>query len=497
LMIFVLDTMVRAQIIQPERFEIELKPFENYFEVISLKDEGLVIYRETDGRSKDGKKWQIIRLDADLKPTWEQEYYFPYAYDLVGYSSRNERFYLLFNNDKTGKKHLELFEFFGDDRPPEHYTIENLFAIHLTHFEVSDSAAIIGGYYNYRPVVMHYNLSNDKSIVLPGIYNNKTELIQIKVFANNSYSIIVTEQTKDKRNTLAIKSYDASGDMIINTTLDPPGGNNIIFGRIARTNSNTQLIAGTYSSRRSDYSRGLFIAYLDDTGKQNINYYNYGDFENFFNYMRAKRQKRVQDRITRKKIAGKKVKFNYRLMVHDIIKQGDKYLMLGEAFYPKYSHTYRSGNYANIDYSALGPGSTSLYLEGYRYTHAVVIGFDNKGRLLWDNSFEITDVISPTLDQYVNVGIEEDKIVLLYLYENEIRSKIIKNDEVLEGKELRSIELKFDDDITKNTDFEVGGLEKWHDNYFVAYGVQKIKNLRDTGVKLNRRVFFVNKLVYQ
>ena len=52
--------------------------------------------------------------------------------------------------------------------------------------------------------------------------------------------------------------------------------------------------------------------------------------------MRARRQERIENKIERKKINGKKIKFNYRLLVHDIIDHGDQYIMLGEAFYPKY-----------------------------------------------------------------------------------------------------------------------------------------------------------------
>lgn len=492
-----------GQVEQPKRFEYELKPFENYFDVLILGEKGLVLFRQTDERNKQGREWEIIYLDSDLNEVWTKKYYFAYEYTLTGYAENDEKFYFLFFNEKTGKKHLELFEFDLEGYSPRHLTIENLFAIQLSEFEVTDSAAILGGYYNYRPVLIHYSFEKALPKVLPGVYNNRSELVHLRIHEDNSYTVIMTERTSDKRYTLAVKTYDPGGDLVVNTLLQPEDGKHLIFGRVAKSDSDAQLVAGTYSERRSDYSRGLFIARLDTEGNQTINYYNYGDLENFFSYMKAKRQRRIKERIKRKKVKGKKIKFNYRLLVQEIIENEENgdYLMIGEAFYPKYSHVSRRNYnpyYPEISsFNYYSPNYGNLYLEGYRYTHAVVIGFDEKGKLEWDNSFEITDVLSPTLDQYVNAHVGNNKIVLLYQYENVIRSKIIQGEEVVEGKSFDDIKLKFEDDVADNSNFDVGGLEKWYGDYFITYGVQRIKNLKDAGVRMKRRVFFINKLVYR
>ena len=164
--------------------------------------------------------------------------------------------------------------------------------------------------------------------------------------------------------------------------------------------------------------------------------------------------------------------------------------MIGEAFYPKYGNGGYYGGFGRL------PNGQNLAFEGYKYTHAVIIAFDNNGKLQYDNSFEINDVLSYQLDQLVSVGIEQDKIILLYTYENVIRSKIIQRNEVIEGKAFNDIKLKFEDDIVRNNDSDIGGLKKWYDNYFFAYGVQKIKNLKDRNVDLNREVFYINKINY-
>ena len=173
-------------------------------------------------------------------------------------------------------------------------------------------------------------------------------------------------------------------------------------------------------------------------------------------------------------------------MIHDIIKMDDHFIMLGEAYYPKYSsYTSSSSFYTNPGTSSFGNRDSynSYNFAGYKYTHAVIIAFDKNGKVIWDNSFEINDVLSLTLEQFVHPNIQDDQIILLYNYENVIRSKIIRGSEILEGKSFNDIQLKFEDDVVNNNS-EFGGIEKWYGDAFYAFGVQKIKNLRDREVKL-------------
>jgi hypothetical protein len=484
-----------SQIEQPTRFEIGMGTFDRGFEIIALKDRGIVLYRQTNDRSGDGRTWQVIYLDNNLEMIWDKEYVLPFELELVGYAGNSRYFYLLFSNKKTNNKQFELYEFDFEGNSPSNYTITNLFPMYLSHFEVSDNAAILGGYLNYKPVVIHFGFSNQRPIVLPTIYNRNTEIIQVKVNNDNTITVLISERTQDNRITIAIKHFDKDGALLLSNALEPSEGNNFIFGRVAGDDSGAVLVAGTYSTTKSAYSRGIFISRLGQDGSENSNYYNYADLKNFFNYMKASREKRVRERIARKKIKGKKLRFNYRLLVHEIIDTEDGFIMLGEAFYPKYSSRGSMGYEAVLN--PMTGNYLGMYLEGYKYTHAVVIEFDEKGRIKWDNSFEITDVLTSNLNQFVNATVEGDNIVLLYLFENIIRSKIIQGDQVLEGKSYEDLRLKYENDQVRNSDVEFGGIEKWSDDTFVAYGVQRIRNMKDSGVDLNRRVFFVNKLIYK
>lgn len=498
---FFLFSSVQAQIDQPGRFEIELDTFEDEFYVLSGDEEGLLVYKPLNVYNGKDQLWKFIKLDTTLQVQWERDYYLDRTHIYRGYDFSGSSFSLLFQITERSSLDLmllQLDEFNGDT---SQHRIKNLVRLELDQFEMNPQAALIAGYYNTDPVVIHYDLLTRKSKVLPGIYGNKTELAHVRV-DNDFINILLTDRTYDNANTLTLKTYSPQGEYLDSYTFLPSQDVGLVFGRVAKLDIEGSLITGTYGNRKSEFSRGLFIAQHGGDDKQNILYYNYADLDNFFTYLKAKRQKRISDKITRKKIKGKKVKFNYRLLVHEIIKNGDEYIMVGEAFYPKYSSTYSGYNAMNSYDYGLNNYSRRNYLPssfaGYRYTHAVVIGFNQKGDILWDNSFQIDDVLSFQLEQFVHADVQEDKIVLLYLYENEIRTKIISGSEVVEGKLFNNMRLTFDDDVIndKSSFANVGGLEKWYAHTFYAYGVQKIKNLRDSGVKLNRKVFYINKLRY-
>jgi hypothetical protein len=109
---------------------------------------------------------------------------------------------------------------------------------------------------------------------------------------------------------------------------------------------------------------------------------------------------------------------------------------------------------------------------------------------LWDNSFEITDVKTFTLDQFVKLEVHPDKILLFYLFENEIRTKIIQGDQVLEGKARDPIKTLTANDVVRNTYDDK--LEYWYKDHLYAYGTQEIVNTASRSGR--RRVFYINKL---
>ena len=476
------------QVLQTNRYELPLEK-NDYYEVMPSQEDGIFLYRRL--LSTDDDKIEIIKLDTAFKVNWKGFLSVDKRTALVARRAVNGQFFLLFRRVDMKRNNMQLYAVSTSKGDYIKYDVKNFIPFATTEFQVTEKGALIGGYFNQVPVVLYFSFDSQRSKILPGLLNENGELTQIKTYPDGTFDVLISAVNFKKQQTVWIKNYDENGDLQSNFALEPEENKHLIFARAMKTEDNIQLIAGVYGGRNSDYSRGLFLASVGETGLQRLRYYNYGDLENFFNYMKANREKRVKERIERRKIKGKRIRFSYRFLVHEIVPYKNQYILLGEAFYPRYKSVEFSPGFFAGGPSNYGARNGRIF-DGYIYTHAVVMGFDQNGKLLWDNSFEINDVRTFTLEQFVKLEVQKDRIALLYLFENELRSKIIQDDQVLEGKTFEPIRTKTDE-IVKKDETELSKLDYWYQDFFYAYGIQEITN-PGTG---KRRVFFINKISCQ
>ncbi len=482
-----------GQITQSNRVEIPLFNNDAGFEIINAYGDGLFLLRRAALNNSDIV--DIIKLDTTFQQRWHGQIPISHKFILMGKKVERNLLYLLFRFQDTSKNNFELFVIDQMSGQYIKHIIKNFIPFAPNDFQVTEKAVLIGGYFNRVPVVIYFSFATEKTKVLPGLFNETGELTQVRTYADGSIDVLISGQNINGQKTIWVKNYDPDGDLLSNQALEPEENKSLIFARSIKTNNQLQLIAGVYGGRNTEYSRGMFIASIDPSGMQNIRYYNFGDLENFFKYMRARRELRVKSRIERRKIKGKKTRFNYRFLVHEIVPYNNQYILLGEAFYPRYitaDRSYHSGFFNPLRTQGYFTRDGRIF-DGYYYTHAVVMGFNNDGDLMWDNSFEISDVKTFTLEQFVKLEIQQDKIALLYLFEDELRTKIIKGNQVLEGKMSEPLKTKMDNDVVSQNTSNVSHLDYWYPQYFYAYGIQEISN----PLFGKRRVFFINKVSYK
>jgi len=484
---------VKAQLLQSARLEIPLLRDDGEYEIVPAHESGVFLYRRFTADNLD--QLEIFKLDTAFQQQWHGYLSIDKRSLIMGKRVENGKLYLLLKQQNLSRNNMTLFAIEEHTGNYVQYPIKNIIPFSPTEFQVTQEAAIIGGYFNRVPVVLHYSFTTEKSRLLPGLLNESGELTQVKTYDDGSFDVLISGKNFQRQQTIWIKNYDPTGELLRNYGLEPDENRNFLFARSLKTDNDMQVVAGVYGGRNPDYSKGLFIASIDPAGMQQVRYYNYGDLENFFKYMKAKREKRVKERIQRRKIKGKKIRFTYRFLVHELVPYNNQYVLLGEAFYPQYTTFDRSssGLFSPYAYASNGYFRDGRIFDGYNYTHAVVMGFDQKGNLLWDNSFEINDVKTFTLEQFVKLEVQQDKIALLYLYENELRSKIIQDNKVLEGKSFEPLKTNSETEIVKKESKDPGKLEYWYGDYFYAYGTQEIINPR-LG---KRKVFFINKVSYR
>jgi hypothetical protein len=482
-----------AQVEQLDRYELVVNENESEdFKVASLDEDGLLIYRLLE-EVGENNRLHLIKVDTALRESWQGYVGLGKNLAVSHVRVKNKTVYTLFKASNFITGNFQLLATHIETGVYKIYSIENFIPFNPTELIITDQGAMLGGYFNYRPLVLFFSFTTQRARVMPGFFNEPGELNQIKLNPDGSVDVIVSSRNYERKKSLWIRNYDAGGDLIKTTVIAPEDNKHLIFGRSAKMPNNTQVVAGVYGGRDSDYSRGLFVAEINPAGEYKTTYYNFGDLQNFFSYMKANRERRTKERIERRKIKGKKIRFSYRFMVHEVVPYGNQYVMLGEAFYPRYTYTSsRSGGFGYYGNPML---RSDRIFDGYQYTHAVIIGFDANGKLVWDNSFEINDVKTFELQQYVKIAPDRNRITLLYLHNNLIRSKTIQGNQVVEGKSADPMKTRYDFDLVKERDTQSSKLDYWYPNHFFASGVQVVRNqMRESAF---RKVFFINKLKYQ
>jgi hypothetical protein len=495
--LFVLSFFAGAfsQVSQVARFELPVEAGYESYRPVSAGKSGIVLFRNID--ASDGGQIHLIRLDTAFNETWKGLIHVEKNLLLLHSIVKDDLLFLLFKARNVVSGDFLIVTVSLDKGNYNSFIVKNLIPFSPSQFMVTKNAALIGGYFNYRPLVVYYNFTQQQSRILPGFFNEPGELNQVRTNEDGSIDIIVSGKNIERRNCLWLRNYDSEGNLIKTIVLQPEEKRHLIFGSSMQVSKGEQVVSGVYG-RYMEYSRGLFVSVVNEIGEYTIRYYNFAELQRFFNYMKAARERRVKNRIERRKIKGKKTKFNYRLLVHELIPYKDQYILVGEAFYPHYSQSssssFRTFSYATRSSPALY--RDGLIFDGYQYTHAVVIGFDKNGKLLWDNSFEINDVRTMQLQQFIKVQPEKDRIVLLYLFQNALRSKIIKDSEVIEGKMVEDLEEKTPKGIPKVKSIETSRLDYWYDSYFYVYGTETLNSgLADN--KPKPRVFFINKIIHK
>ncbi len=73
-------------------------------------------------------------------------------------------------------------------------------------FTVTDSAAIMGGYYNRVPVVTHFSFRTHKSRILPGLLNESGDLTQVKTYPNGNFDVLIAAKNFNGQKTIWLKT---------------------------------------------------------------------------------------------------------------------------------------------------------------------------------------------------------------------------------------------------------------------------------------------------
>ena len=483
LILFSIPIVSFAQLEYTARIEFKTSSSaEEEFDVLPLSKDGLLVTHRKD-EFFGPEKWTFSRYDSTLKERWKIEHKLENeAKPIRSFHNQNYLFWLFKDSDRSEKFIILRIDLAHGDI--DTFKGNLLSEVDISHFRVLGNTALIGGYFDSKPVVMTFSFFDKTIKTLPYLFLNHTEINNLEIDEARNEIIVVLYSLHKRKCQLTLKHYSYDGKLlrILNPTFEQDNG--LISGKIISLSDNNSLLVGNYSDGCTQYSQGIYFSRIQDTNLDTIQWVDFSQFENFFNYLNPKRKQRIVSRINKQKQSGKEPKFRYKLVVHDIIETPTEYIFTAEIYYPAYtSNTVPMMNSAR----------RTAESQSYHYTHAFVCGFDkNTGKLNWDNCIGLEDVETRKPIEITQITQQEGRLILAYPSKGKIKTEVIEQNRVL--REIEAFEIKTPVATEKVTDNEDEQLAAWYDNNFLLFGYQKVTEEKNSGDK--REVFSISKVKY-
>lgn len=467
------------------RIEIEIQPGQNQPSLVPVGELGFILFEISKEKQAGQVKLYFSKYSTDLDLEWKTSINLTKRLELTEHDFFENFLYLIFHDELN--QEIQVLKIRPESGHFESHTFKSLKRIEIHDFTVLNDKVYLSGSLKHIPVVLKLDPVTNYARILPTTFKGREIEIQ-EIFTDENkqqVSIIISTQRRNN-NSIIIRTYDDRGGVSEDIVLDPPQQYDFLNGKFFQLDNGEKIIIGTFAYRASVHSQGFYIAKFQGDELKYRKYHSFTDLENFFSFLDEKGRLKKESMIKKKKSKGKDLRIQYRLLVHDVIIQGDQYVMIGEAYYPEYV----SNSYSDF-FTSYSRKPGDFIFDGYHFTHAVIAGFDNQGALIWDNTFNIHDYKSFDLKRRVKVNTNKQSqdIVLLYALEGMIHKLVINKGQIIQQND--QLELAAPNDLVKQSD--LGQAEYWYDNYFIAWGYQKLIKSQEVGQR-KRNIFYINKM---
>lgn len=267
--------------------------------------------------------------------------------------------------------------------------------------------------------------------------------------------------------------------------------NNLVSFTAYKKASGDYLVIGEYSGKSVSRSEGLYSAIITSSGQvKTIHYHNYLKIPHFLDYMSDKRAAKIEKKVAKKEKKGKELTYQFNVMKHDIIFDGEDYIFVGEFYHPTF-RTERESYTTTVNGQTVTRYRTVSVFDGYQYTHALATSFSEEAQLKWSNVFDMYLAYKPMSPiKFITAELIDKKLKLLYTTGSNIHSKTLKGGSIVKNEDISFLSTENDSDKIKYT---VGStIKHWYGNKFLNYGFQKIKNEGAKAGHKKRKVYFIN-----
>jgi hypothetical protein len=491
---------------QPLRIEIPAKSDNETYRVIPCDSTGIILFfKSLETVDETRTRWYFSFYDHDLQSTWVKSVPILSTLDFRSSVLSHDTLTLLFTGAGKNRGSEPSIQILRVMLNKGTFILNS--AVIPTNTEVPFFGAARGmAWLGLQPKsdpgkLLFLNLARGSMQQFPlGVGNYIVMRWMAAEPSGEHVRAVVSRQVTKKVWEHYLVTYDTLGK-ISNEVLISPGSNgyDLTNFEVCRRENGSEILFGAYAIPSSgsgqkmkvvEASSGLFSARIENGVQKEILFANYLELKSVNNLLSEK------DILSLKKKALKKSRnlgeysLDFTMVLHKVKPWKTGFLLLAEFYYPQ----YRTENYTDFDYYGRPYSNSYSVFDGYKYTNALVAGFDGNGKVLWDNTLEIRNLVSFELDPKVTLFPSGDEQVLAYLSDGKIASKIIREGSVVEKLDFSPVDMMYSND--KLLAETRSRMVPWYGDYFLCYGYQEIKNIALD--KNNKRlVFYLNKIRFE
>jgi len=495
-----------AQIEHNGRFEMDFDWRNDAPFAISTEEQGFLLVQSL--LASQGKEYPLVisQMDTDLKLVWEDSIKVQREFRLLGYHYTNNKTYLLLQNSPAQTK-VKVLVIDNQSRQIISHEAKDLLEIEIEEFEVVQNSAVIGGYHDGRPVVMAYDLENDKIRTLPNVFKNDSKLIEVKVNKDGlTFNVLVSQFNLARDKTIIVNTYDYLGNPVRDYELLTKPEYSLINGISSSINDISQVVTGLYGFKSDSNPAGIYINHVDRVGEQSMQYLSFGELNHFFSYLGEKKAEKYRKKALNAKKAGKEVRYRVHPLLSELMEDDDHYVFFGEFIkgfthiddinsrYGGYDGVGRNYNYRGINNYNDPLSNNSLGNMGtfdFEFSHAYTLVMDKQGQILWDDWAEIDKEMNGMPVNMGELQWLDNRAVYLYYSKEELRGKLMDSTSTQEPL-VSEIALRTENDVLRYENENSLRTIKWYDNHFLVSGVQNIRTKGESADQ--KKVFFINKV---
>ena len=472
---------MKAQNNAPIRIELETLKDHTDFHHETAGRHGVFVFYEGASPQNDSSEWVCLHYDTNLNKDYHFTVTLPAVTEYAGSTVTDNYLYLLLQKNYPKKEPVQSFLITVDLNTNLYKTetlhdlkngsINRLYAIDNQIIAISSSN-------NKQDSIFFYHCNDGDALSLGDIFPYKVLFCTADTF-NHRWLFGLTEYKGNTDGEIFICQYDyLSKKVNVRSFLSStPSKGDYLYNsaRAIVINKDTTLIMGTFNTLQNKTSTNLH------SGVYTILLHQFElDTARFYNYTNLKT---AQANVTANNL-------NLQLLIGNTAHNDNQFSFITEVYYPEYEYTYTGyndyyGNYTNI------PRET---FAGFRFVNAYITTFGKDGKLLWDNYFPFSNIITQQPYKRVCVNYIGEDALIFYPKANRVFYTLVNGYNVIEKTEYFNIETNQPRDVVEyNIDTQ---MENWYDNNYLVSGYQYIIN-KGKGAKAKRFVFFLNKIIYE